>query len=77
MPKNGTSTDYLARVEDHIAAIIAGRYALIDLEAMIVGSMRSSNTPRREQESILLLLSQVRRAVDLGHEYAKQGRGEL
>lgn len=77
MPKNGTSSDYLIKVEDHIAAIITGRYSLIDLEAMIAGSMRHSQTPQHEQERILRMLSEVRRAVDLGHEYAKRWRGTL
>lgn len=75
MPKHGTSTEYLANVEDRIAAIIMGRYALIDLEAMIVGSMRMSPVSRSEQERILQMLSEVRRAVDLGHEFAKRERG--
>lgn len=77
MPKRGISNDYLTRVEDQIAAIIMGRYALIDLEAMVVGSMRNSQLPRCEQERILQLLSEIRRAVDLGHEFGKRERGRL
>lgn len=77
MPKSGTSSDYVAKVEDHIAAIIAGRFALIDLEVMVASALRKSDMPQREKEDILRLLSQVGRAVDLGHEYARIRRGEI
>lgn len=75
MPKSGTSTEYLSKIEDHIGAILEARWALIDLEVLVGSSLRQSKLPQREQEEILGMLSKVRRAVDLGHEFAKRERG--
>lgn len=75
MPKSGTSTEYLSKIEDHIGAILEARWALIDLEVLVGSSLRQSKLPQREQEEILGMLSKVRRGVDLGHEYAKRERG--
>lgn len=71
MPRKGIRNSFLAYIEDLTAEVLAGRDALIELEAFILANRQYGHLSESDYQLLINATDKARRGVQIGIRLAK------